>query len=86
MVSFSSLEFIFRFLPIFLIVYFATPVKYKDIALLAGSLIFYAFGEPVLFLYLFLPHWLIICWGGRHGNWEKVFWYRIGRTKNVSAW
>ena len=74
MVSFSSLEFIFRFLLIFLIVYFATPVKYKDIALLAGSLVFYALGEPV-----------IIFWGGRHGNWEKVFWYRIGRTKNVSA-
>lgn len=52
MVSFSSLEFIFRFLPIFLIVYFATPVKYKDIALLAGSLIFYAFGEPVFIFVL----------------------------------
>lgn len=54
MVSFSSLEFIFRFLPIFLIVYFAAPVKYKDIALLIGSLIFYAVGEPVFIFVLIL--------------------------------
>ena len=54
MVSFSSLEFIFRFFPIFLIVYFAVPVKYKDIALLIGSLIFYAVGEPVFIFVLIL--------------------------------
>ncbi|MCM1135391.1 MAG: MBOAT family protein [Clostridium sp.] len=52
MVSFSSLEFLFRFLPIFLIVYFVTPSKYREIALLAGSLVFYAIGEPVFILAL----------------------------------
>lgn len=43
---FSSIEFIFRFLIIFLIAYFITPNKYKNVTLLISSLIFYAFGEP----------------------------------------
>lgn len=49
MVSFSSLEFLFRFLPIFLIIYFVMPAKYKEMTLLVGSLVFYAVGEPVFF-------------------------------------
>lgn len=48
---FSSLTFIFRFLPIFLMVYYICPTKYRNICLFAGSLVFYSFGEPV---YLFL--------------------------------
>ena len=52
MVSFSSFEFLFRFLPIFLILYFVIPKKYKETLLLLGSLVFYAFGEPVFILVL----------------------------------
>ena len=48
---FSSLVFIFRFLPVFLLVYYICPIKYRNFCLFAGSLIFYSFGEPV---YLFL--------------------------------
>ena len=54
MVSFSSLEFLFRFLPIFLIAYFVVPAKYREIMLLIGSLVFYAVGEPVFLLLLIL--------------------------------
>ena len=43
---FSSIEFMFRFLPIFLIVYFAVPQRYRNPVLLIGSLIFYGVGEP----------------------------------------
>ena len=46
---FSSLIFIFRFLPIFLITYFFVPNKYKNLSLLIFSLIFYTFGEPKYF-------------------------------------
>ena len=52
MVSFSSLEFLFRFLPIFLVVYFVTPSKYREITFLLGSIVFYAMGEPVFILVL----------------------------------
>ena len=47
MVSFSGLEFLFRFLPIFLAVYFVVPSRYKEIVFLVGSIIFYAVGEPI---------------------------------------
>lgn len=39
------------FLPIFILLYYATQVKYRSVLLLAGSLVFYAYGEPV---YVFL--------------------------------
>lgn len=43
---FSSLEFIFWFLPVFLILLYITPSRFKNYTLLAGSLFFYAYGEP----------------------------------------
>ena len=51
---FSSLTFLFAFLPIFLILYYCSPAKYRNGLLFMGSLVFYGIGEP---LYLCL----IIC-------------------------
>ena len=48
---FSSLVFLFTFLPITLLVYYLVPRKVKNVVLLIASLIFYAWGEPV---YIFL--------------------------------
>lgn len=42
---FSSFEFLFRFLPIFLIIYYITPKKFKNYILFAGSILFYTVGE-----------------------------------------
>lgn len=47
---FSSIPFLFRFLPIFMILYFAAPRRVKNIILFLGSLVFYAWGEPVYVL------------------------------------
>jgi len=47
---FSSLFFLFVFLPLTLLVYFFVPKKAKNIVLLISSLIFYAWGEPVYIL------------------------------------
>ena len=45
---FSSITFIFCFLPVFLLLYYLIPNRrVKDIILVAGSLFFYAWGEPV---------------------------------------
>ena len=38
---FSSFDFLFRFLPLFLILYFICPEKWRNQCLFAGSLIFY---------------------------------------------
>lgn len=48
---FSSIVFLFTFLPLVLLLYFLIPRPAKNIVLLAASLIFYAWGEPV---YVFL--------------------------------
>ncbi len=51
---FSSIIFLFYFLPIVLVVYFAIPRRYlraRNMVLLIASLFFYSWGEPV---YLFL--------------------------------
>ena len=44
---FSSILFLFRFLPIFFICYFVAPKRMRNLVLFLGSLIFYAWGEPV---------------------------------------
>ena len=51
---FSSVFFLFVFLPVTLILYFIVPWKFKNLLLLLVSLIFYAWGEPIyVFLMLF---------------------------------
>lgn len=47
---FSSLEFLFRFLPLMMLAYFVTPERYRNVTLLIGSLAFYAYGEPIYIL------------------------------------
>ncbi|HAV90891.1 MAG TPA: transcriptional regulator [Eubacterium sp.] len=44
---FSSIPFLFYFLPLFLMIYFIVPKKCKNAVLLIFSLIFYGWGEPV---------------------------------------
>ena len=51
---FSSVVFLFTFLPVILILYYLVPRAYKNLVVLIGSLIFYAWGEPVyIFLMIF---------------------------------
>ena len=44
---FSSVFFIFVFLPVVLLAYFLVPKKFKNVVILIASLIFYAWGEPI---------------------------------------
>ena len=43
---FSSITFLFYFLPIVLAIYYIAPKKYRNLILLISSLLFYFFGEP----------------------------------------
>lgn len=47
---FSSIPFLFYFLPLCLILYYLVPFRWKNYVLLAFSLLFYAWGEPVYIL------------------------------------
>ncbi len=44
---FSSVTFLYAFLPLTLLAYFLAPKRLRNAVLLLASLIFYAFGEPV---------------------------------------
>ena len=48
---FSSLEFMFLYFPVVLLLYFVTPLKWRNVTLFVTSLIFYGWGEP---MYVFL--------------------------------
>lgn len=47
---FSSLPFLFRYLPIVLLLYFIAPRKFRNTILFLASLVFYAWGEPIYVL------------------------------------
>lgn len=58
---FSSIFFLYVFLPITLFLYFVVPFKLKNAILLLVSLIFYAWGEPiyvVLMMFSIVFNWL----------------------------
>jgi alginate O-acetyltransferase complex protein AlgI len=44
---FSSLLFIYGFLPVFLVLYYLSSASWRNTTALVGSLLFYAWGEPV---------------------------------------
>jgi len=51
---FSSITFLFYFLPAMIIIYFLTPDKFKNLVMIIASFVFYAWGEirfiPIMFL------------------------------------
>ena len=51
---FSSVTFLFTFLPVTLLLYYIVPAKLKNILLLLSSLVFYAWGEPVYIVLMIL--------------------------------
>lgn len=51
---FSSLTFLFVFLPVLLAAYYACPARHRNAVALAGSLFFYAWGAPRFVLVLVL--------------------------------
>ncbi len=44
---FSSLLFLFMYLPIVLLIYYAVPFKYRNLFLFFANLVFYGWGEPI---------------------------------------
>ena len=52
MMTFSDTQFIFRFLPVFLAVFYIAPAEYRRLILLVASLFFYALGDPVFFVFV----------------------------------
>ena len=57
---FSSLAFLFMFLPLLLAAYFFAPERWRNWVLLIGSLVFYAWGGPRYLLLLMFE--TLTCW------------------------
>ena len=70
---FSSLEFLFAYLPIVLLVYFIAPVKLRNLWILLVSLFFYGWGEPV---YVFLMIFTVL--------FDYVCGYYVGKYKDTN--
>ena len=59
---FSSITFLFYFLPLFLLIYYLVPNKWQNLTLFAASLVFYAFGAPKflpIFIVMMFVNWLL---------------------------
>lgn len=73
---FSSITFLFYFLPILLIVYFIVPKKFKNLVLFIFSLFFYFYGEPKYGFLLLISCIINYIMGSlieKHRKYAKVF-------------
>lgn len=60
---FSSIPFLYYFLPVALVLYFAAPKQFKNIILFLASLFFYAWGEPLNVIWMLLSILVGFCSG-----------------------
>jgi len=73
---FSSLIFLVIFLPVLLLLYYCSPAGWRNLILLIGSFIFYAWGEPVYILLLLLSTTTDYWFGKALGNKNTASWHR----------
>ena len=60
---FSSLTFLFYFLPIVLVIYYIVPKKARNVVLLISSLLFYIYGEPKFAILMILSTFIVYIHG-----------------------
>lgn len=86
MVNFAGLEFVFRFFPVFLILYYVVPPKGRDYVLLLGSFLFYAAGDlvflPVLAV-LTLINYLVGRKVKEHGSSYTIYSWQKAKRKRL---
>lgn len=72
---FSSLIFLWLFMPLVIIGYYVVPGRFKNIFLLLASLLFYAWGEPVYILLMLtsiLINWVMGLLIGKNSGHKKL--------------
>ena len=74
--NFSSIAFVFAFLPIVFLIHLVSPsIKVKNVVLLIFSLFFYAWGEPVYVLMMVgssFVNWLLSLWIEKQDKNKKI--------------
>ena len=85
---FSSIPFLYYFLPAVLILYFLVPWKLKNTVLLVFSLVFYGWGEPkLLFLMIFTIALFYFCGlaiGGAEEQKQRKFWLTVSVVISIA--
>ena len=80
---FSSLTFLFAYLPLTLAIYFLAPLRWRNLILLVVSLFFYGWGEPIYITIMFLSilidysHGLLV---EKHRNNDKKARYFVAQS------
>ena len=75
---FSSMEFIFIFLPVFLFIYYIAPINWKNLVILIGSVIFYMWGSRenpeyiLLFIMAIIMNYLLGKFIENNPQWKKA--------------
>ena len=87
---FSSLTFLFAFLPLTIVLYFLAKEKYRNYILLVASLVFYAWGEPkyiILMIASIVINYFIAKVIGKknQGAGRKKFWLWVAVIINIGA-
>ena len=80
---FSSIPFLFYFLPVVLIAYFLMPQRLKNAVLLLFSLVFYAWGEPKYVFLMIATIGLFYGCGIAIGKCRGLNWKRFWLTTSV---
>ena len=85
---FSSIPFLYYFLPLVMVLYFLVPRRGKNTVLLLSSLVFYGWGEPkLLFLMIFTIVLFWICglaMSRAAGQRQKKFWLLVSVVISVA--
>ena len=77
---FSTITFLFYFLPIVLVIYYIVPKKWKNTILLIASLLFYFYGEPKYIVLMILSIIMTYIFGiliEKNKNTQKAKMYLI---------
>ena len=82
---FNSLEFLFRFLPVFLAAFYLTPPKHRKITLFIGSILLYACAQPRYVLLLLAVTALNYLIGLRMGEAARIR-HRRRRQLAMAKW
>jgi len=82
---FSSIPFLYYFMPAVLILYFLVPDRWKNTVLLASSLVFYGWGEPKLLgLMVFTIALFYLCGLAMEQSEKKRFWLLVSVVISVA--
>jgi len=86
---FSSAFFLFAFLPVFLLAYYATPFRWRSALILAFSYAFYAWWRPD-FLALLVgvtlgSYWIALAMGATQDEGKRKRWVSFGVAANLAA-